>query len=256
MFYVGDWHSHHSLGLSEPSGPDDAKLQDLASKNGWPRLFSLIIETVGAGSHNDYHVGRRDKISQRQSGKAGSRGPIEACGVWWNAFQYFFTAARPVRDRVAVEFQSGRNPHDAISEEINAGLERGTHPRSYEVGGVATSETRGSEVHSRTETSARGDELVISTYQKVCGVLSTQLPRAHMEVDLGRPSGASLVVYDAGKEVVCSICGTADGSLAVAVNSAGGEQIVFDVPYPRGRVDPVAVRTIVARILEQFSLAT
>ena len=233
MFYVGDWHSHHGLGLSEPSGSDDAKLQDLSAKNGWPRLFSLIVQT---------------ELARGRFGGPG--GPIEGFGIWWNAFQYAFDETGPVRHRVQIEFQSGENPYAAESDRITPTRETRSDLRGYEAGASATTDFRVPEVHGGA--AASGDEFTINIYQKICRGLSDELPRVEMEVDLEYPGGPRLAILDGDKKVACSILNSGDVSLAVMVDPAGGKQLTFKVPRSRGQVDPVAIRTIVQRIMEQF----
>jgi transcriptional regulator with XRE-family HTH domain len=49
--YFGDWHSHHRLGLSTPSGGDQRRIQRLAAKNNFDNMAEFII--TFASSHND-----------------------------------------------------------------------------------------------------------------------------------------------------------------------------------------------------------
>ena len=235
LFYVGDWHSHHSLGLSEPSGSDDAKLQDLSAKNGWPRLFSVIVQT-----------------ELPRGGFRGDGGPTEGFGIWWNAFQYTFDEPQPVRYRVQIEFQTGGNPYGAESDRINSTRERESDLRSYEARGSETTDFRVPEVHDQATVPA--DEFTITIYQKICRALSDELRRVEMEVDLECPGGPLLVIADGDKKVACSILVSADDSLAVRIDPPGGKQVAFKVPCLRGQVDSVDIRTIVQRIIEHFKL--
>ena len=130
MFYIGDWHSHHSIQLSEPSGPDNAKLQDLANKNGWSRLCSLIVQTEMSSIRSPRH-GR-----QRHENEAD--GPTEGLGIWWNAFQYDFQGHELARDRVAIDFQSDANPYELTSDNIDATLKENFHHEVYEARGFAS----------------------------------------------------------------------------------------------------------------------
>ena len=41
--YFGDWHSHHRLGLSGPSGGDITRIQRLGAKNGYHEMAEFII---------------------------------------------------------------------------------------------------------------------------------------------------------------------------------------------------------------------
>jgi transcriptional regulator with XRE-family HTH domain len=41
--YFGDWHSHHRLGLSSPSGGDQKRIQNLANKNQFPGMAEIIV---------------------------------------------------------------------------------------------------------------------------------------------------------------------------------------------------------------------
>jgi len=41
--YFGDWHSHHRLGLSSPSGGDQKRIHSLASRNEFPGMAEIIV---------------------------------------------------------------------------------------------------------------------------------------------------------------------------------------------------------------------
>lgn len=41
--YFGDWHSHHRLGLSSPSGGDQKRIHNLASRNEFPGMTEIIV---------------------------------------------------------------------------------------------------------------------------------------------------------------------------------------------------------------------
>jgi len=41
--YFGDWHSHHRLGLSSPSGGDQKRIHSLASRNQFPGMAEIIV---------------------------------------------------------------------------------------------------------------------------------------------------------------------------------------------------------------------
>jgi transcriptional regulator with XRE-family HTH domain len=41
--YFGDWHSHHRLGLSSPSGGDQKRIHGLASRNQFPGMTEIIV---------------------------------------------------------------------------------------------------------------------------------------------------------------------------------------------------------------------
>jgi len=49
--YLGDWHSHHRLGLSTPSDGDQRRIKRLAVKNNFDDMAEFII--TFASSHND-----------------------------------------------------------------------------------------------------------------------------------------------------------------------------------------------------------
>jgi hypothetical protein len=251
MFYLGDWHSHHGLGLSDPSVSDDAKLQDLASRNGWPQLFSLIVQTGGVSARLDYRTGGRDEI-RRDPDMPWAGGPIEAFGVSWSAFQYVFAEPERSRRRVAVEFQSGDNPHEALSDGISSAVGRGHCPWSHEARGESRRAAQTTRANHRTAGAALDEEFAVSTYQEICRVLSGELRVAQMEVDLEHLGGACLVVLNDGEKVVCGIGGISDGSLEVTVDPTRGDQVKFRVPCPRGRVDAIDIRAIARQIVEQF----
>lgn len=232
MYYIGDWHSHHSIGLSQPSGSDDSKLQDLANKNGWPRLFSLIVETESAERHPGRHASNRKTVSD-VSGKS------EAYGIWWNAFEYVFVSQQLARNRIVVDFQSPRNPYDQLSGEINGRCSKGS-----------SSHTIAGPVHSGA--SSQTTELSIAIFQKICAKLADKLPNARMELDPEYPGGASLFVHDAGREVICGI-NHENHTLSVTIESAGRDQAAFGVSSSRGRVDTNDLRLIVAHIVERLT---
>ncbi len=41
--YFGDWHSHHRLGLSSPSGGDQKRIHNLAKRNQFPGMAEIIV---------------------------------------------------------------------------------------------------------------------------------------------------------------------------------------------------------------------
>jgi transcriptional regulator with XRE-family HTH domain len=41
--YFGDWHSHHRLGLSSPSGGDQKRIRSLANRNQFPGMAEIIV---------------------------------------------------------------------------------------------------------------------------------------------------------------------------------------------------------------------
>lgn len=41
--YFGDWHSHHRLGLSSPSGGDQKRIRNLAARNEFPGMAEMIV---------------------------------------------------------------------------------------------------------------------------------------------------------------------------------------------------------------------
>ena len=41
--YLGDWHSHHRLGLSSPSGGDQKRIHSLANRNQFPSMTEIIV---------------------------------------------------------------------------------------------------------------------------------------------------------------------------------------------------------------------
>jgi len=46
--YFGDWHSHHRLGLSEPSSGDRRRIRQLGSRNQFPGMAEIIVTTEGS----------------------------------------------------------------------------------------------------------------------------------------------------------------------------------------------------------------
>jgi predicted transposase YbfD/YdcC len=46
--YFGDWHSHHRLGLLEPSSGDRRRIRQLGQRNQFPGMVEIIVTTEGA----------------------------------------------------------------------------------------------------------------------------------------------------------------------------------------------------------------
>jgi len=46
--YFGDWHSHHRLGLLEPSSGDRRRIRQLGNRNQFPGMAEIIVTTEGA----------------------------------------------------------------------------------------------------------------------------------------------------------------------------------------------------------------
>ena len=46
--YFGDWHSHHRLGLLEPSSGDCRRIRQLGNRNHFPGMAEIIVTTEGA----------------------------------------------------------------------------------------------------------------------------------------------------------------------------------------------------------------
>jgi len=46
--YFGDWHSHHRLGLIEPSSGDRRRIRQLGKRNQFPGMAEIIVTTEGA----------------------------------------------------------------------------------------------------------------------------------------------------------------------------------------------------------------
>jgi hypothetical protein len=245
MFYIGDWHSHHTLGLSSPSGSDDRKLQDLAAKNSWPQLFSLIIQTDSHSSDAGHKSGsRRGGASAREPD--GSATPTQGKDVQWNAFHYVFDTRDAHGARTSIEFQSGDSPHLAVSETINrhclgagpAGSgSPGRHPARFPTGGVY-------------QDSAHGNRAV-DVCRGVCGVISDVLPRAEMVLDLEQTGRICLTVTNQGKTLVCGIFGDDDSSsFEVTINDVAVAPLTLRVQYVRGKIDVADVRAVAGHIVD------
>jgi hypothetical protein len=247
LFYLGDWHSHHELDLSQPSGPDDAKLNDLAAKNGWMQLFSLIVQTGSAPSRQNPYAGHKRGRRARDSAAESSATPVEAHGVFWNAFHYVFRSGKYERRRVAVEFQSGHNPFVERASRIGAPLEVGVHEAAQSSQAAAK---------LSAPAGAHAAESIIATYQQICKVLTGELPSARMEVDLARQDFPSLLVIDLGREVACTVREAERGTATVTIEPDQGDRIDFGLPSTRGFLDPAGVRTIAFRIADQLRAAS
>ncbi|MBI1826032.1 MAG: helix-turn-helix transcriptional regulator [Planctomycetes bacterium] len=48
--YFGDWHSHHRLGLSAPSGGDQRRIHSIAGRNQFPGMTEIIVTLEGSQS--------------------------------------------------------------------------------------------------------------------------------------------------------------------------------------------------------------
>lgn len=46
--YFGDWHSHHRLGLLEPSSGDRKRIRQLGNRNQFPGMAEIIVTTEGS----------------------------------------------------------------------------------------------------------------------------------------------------------------------------------------------------------------
>lgn len=46
--YFGDWHSHHRLGLLEPSSGDRRRIRQLGNRNQFPGMAEIIVTTEGS----------------------------------------------------------------------------------------------------------------------------------------------------------------------------------------------------------------
>jgi hypothetical protein len=46
--YFGDWHSHHRLGLSEPSSGDRRRIRQLGGRNNFAAMAEIIVTTEGS----------------------------------------------------------------------------------------------------------------------------------------------------------------------------------------------------------------
>jgi hypothetical protein len=241
MFYVGDWHSHHSLNLSEPSPSDNAKLQDLANKNGWRQLFSFIVQTEISSSRS--RAARSDEPELD--------GPVEAYGIWWNAFQYVFQAHDLARYRVSIDFQSGANPYEATSENIDGTLKVEPRQQVHAASGLASAVLPPLESLSRNHYEVGSDDL-LNTYQDICRSLSRELDEAEMEVDLESLAGPRLVVFDGAEKVTCSMLRRSSSAYDVVIDPDGGKQVKLEVPSDHGKISPAEVRRISACVASQF----
>lgn len=69
--FLGDWHSHHFLGLNHPSDGDEDHIASIACRNDLPRMVEMILTCEGEmpdGSHTD-------------AAELESEGPIEHSAV-------------------------------------------------------------------------------------------------------------------------------------------------------------------------------
>lgn len=254
MFYIGDWHSHHGLRLSDPSGPDDAKLQDLANKNGWPQLYSLIVQTKSPGGRYG-NSGHQDRISAEMPNRDTSWGPEEGFGIWWNAFHYVYLGGDDSRQRLRIDFQAGPNPYEATSEEIDSSIKGNYIRKNYEPRGLASVVLPPAEALSGTEVNSRGDEFLLNTYQRICSLLSGELQSATMELELDSDT-PRLLVLDRGQMVTCTVVVGSRSGLGVRVEAPGRKEITLEVACKNRGLDSVEMRRIVDTIVDQFRAAT
>jgi transcriptional regulator with XRE-family HTH domain len=49
--YFGDWHSHHRLGLSSPSGGDQRRIVSIAGRNQFPGMAEMIVTLEGSSDN-------------------------------------------------------------------------------------------------------------------------------------------------------------------------------------------------------------
>lgn len=246
MFYVGDWHSHHKLGLSEPSGSDDAKIHDLADKNDWPVLYSLIVQTEVA-------FGRTTRNGGEFAGIGNINRPVESFGLWWNGFQYTVDRSSTARRRVRIEFQLGANPYLSTAEEMNGVCEAVSKSWAHEHGG----KQRGATTHPAGDIeggrSVADDESAVNLYQQICGIIAQRRRNAQMEVDLNYPGGACLIVSDGPNRVTCRVR-EASGHIEAMVDSSRSKE-TFKLPFHRGRIDSSDLDTMAAQIIAQLSFS-
>lgn len=235
MFYVGDWHSHHSLGLSEPSGSDDAKLQDLAEKNGWPILYSVIVQT---------------QVAEDRSGRRRHDGPVESFGLWWNGFEYTFGQPANARRRVSIEFQSGDNPYLSTSDDVNAVCEGVSNHWAQESAGMGRPADHPLTRHAETRSGVMSDEFAVDIYQQLCKIIAAEMQQAEMQVDLDYPGGARLLISDGLKQVTCRVVESSEHIEAI-VDSAAGKQ-TFNLPSRRGRTGSNDIAKMAAQIITEL----
>ncbi len=102
--FLGDWHSHHFLGLDHPSGGDAAHIASIASRNDLPRMAEMILtcdgempdgfqidaaelESEGPIAHSALGTLLQGRRRQRRSGRRAS-GRAPAGRVNAHAFYY------------------------------------------------------------------------------------------------------------------------------------------------------------------------
>lgn len=64
--YLGDWHSHHILGLHNPSGGDQRRIQNLMVKSKRNNMLEIIITHVRATSPNARKKTLQERVSAYQ----------------------------------------------------------------------------------------------------------------------------------------------------------------------------------------------
>jgi hypothetical protein len=248
MFYLGDWHSHHNLGLSEPSGSDDAKLQDLAAKNGWPQLFSLIVQTEGVRGKPS-HLGARSSMVDRNI----ASGPTEAFGIWWNAFHYAYLDQEFIRQRVWIDIQPEETPFYKTAEEINVSSPTVAHSSTFERQRMSSFfNIPQSDLSSGSPKSSGEFEFLIGLYQSVCNILADEIRSAEMEVDLEHSEGPRLIAMNDGRQVVCQARIIDGASLQIDVKSGGISDDRFVVPHARGRLKPGDLKLVAKHVIEHL----
>jgi hypothetical protein len=201
-----------------------------------------IIQAEFPDGRSDYHARHRSEIA----------GPVAGFDVWWNAFHYRFREDEHTRQRVAVEFQAGTNPYETESESIDATIQRESRNTGYGSRGFASAVLPPMEALGESRVAISDNEFLLSAYQDICKGLSRELDKAEMEVDLEAPGGPCLVVLDGDRSVKCSIFGDCDSAVRVVVAPQAGQQVAFEVPCKRRRIDSLEVRRIVACVVSQI----
>ncbi|SCG74654.1 JAB domain-containing protein [Micromonospora rifamycinica] len=110
--HIGDWHSHHRIGLDRPSGGDAATVHRTLQTNGFPRFLTCIATLRDA---DDVPPGEGVRRVHASDGRSARRG-----GEVVVLHAYLFEAGRAEPRRGSWSVLSGRSPISTTAERAGA----------------------------------------------------------------------------------------------------------------------------------------
>jgi hypothetical protein len=253
MFYLGDWHSHHSLGISEPSSGDEARLEDLARRNGWTHLCSVILETERAG--RDYESGSR---SGRQLASPEARTKLH--DTWWNAFHWRFDGGgRSLPRRVIVDHQVGRNPFERLSDDLNRETlkkPRASWPlsRRHSAPSLPQLPEPATEPVPRAAPASASESLGVlacEAFKRIAGEVSSILPEAEITLAATQGGGFVLSLRNRwGQQVTCRVLTASAFEWSFVLESRTGERDVLHVAADDASKLPIELAPVSRRLAQ------